>query len=528
MPPRRTWPNASLVSYAVSSAAVLGRGALGDDDDRERRAARVAALEVVDDLVDVERALRDEDHVGAAGHAGVDGEPAGVTAHDLAHEDAVVRLRGRVQAVDRVRGDLHRGLEAEREVRRRQVVVDRLRHADDGDAVLVQLAGDAEGVLAADRDQRVEALGLHRRLDLVQAVLDLVHVGAGRPEDRPAAVQDARACCRGRGRRLVVDDAGPAVRKPKNSCPWASMPLRTMARMTAFSPGQSPPPVSTPILMAAQVMREPAPGAVSCSHFGNQRSRRGRYQLRSPSSFMAAGSSTARTSVASSRMATARPTPICLNSIMRERREDREHRDHHDRGARHDAGRGLDAVRDRVVGGLAAVERLADAADDEHVVVHREPEQDHEHEQRQPGRDAADGLEVQQALEVAVLEDPRDHAVGGADGQQVEHDRLQRDDDAAERDEQQQEREAEHEREHERQARVHAVVEVLRAGGHAGHVGLGAGDAVDRLRDRRVAQGRERGVGAFVGAVARQRDADDRDFLVRARRSCRSGRRRSR
>ena len=35
-------------------------------------------------------------------------------------------------------------------------------HADDGDAVLVQLARDAEGVLAADRDQRVEAWVLHR------------------------------------------------------------------------------------------------------------------------------------------------------------------------------------------------------------------------------------------------------------------------------------------------------------------------------------------------------------------------------
>ena len=27
------------------------------------------------------------------------------------------------------------------------------------------------------------------------------------------------------------------------------MPLRTMARMTALSPGQSPPPVSTPMRM---------------------------------------------------------------------------------------------------------------------------------------------------------------------------------------------------------------------------------------------------------------------------------------
>ena len=39
--------------------------------------------------------------------------------------------------------------------------------------------------------------------------------------------------------------------------------------------------------------------------------------------------------------ATARPTPICLNSIDDQRGEDREHRDHHDRGAGHDAGGGL-------------------------------------------------------------------------------------------------------------------------------------------------------------------------------------------
>src|SRR3954453_5488494 len=31
------------------------------------------------------------------------------------------------------------------------------------------------------------------------------------------------------------------------------MPLRTMARMTALSPGQSPPPVSTPIRMARRL-----------------------------------------------------------------------------------------------------------------------------------------------------------------------------------------------------------------------------------------------------------------------------------
>ena len=112
--------------------AVLRRRALGDDDDREAAALGVAAAQAVADLLDVERPLGDEDDVGAAGEAAVGGDPARVAAHDLDDDDAVVRLRRRVQAVDRVRGDLHRGLEAEREVRAREVVVDRLGDADDG------------------------------------------------------------------------------------------------------------------------------------------------------------------------------------------------------------------------------------------------------------------------------------------------------------------------------------------------------------------------------------------------------------
>src|SRR3954451_6258236 len=35
-------------------------------------------------------------------------------------------------------------------------------------------------------------------------------------------------------------------RNPRIACPWWSTPLRTIARVTALSPGQSPPPVRTP------------------------------------------------------------------------------------------------------------------------------------------------------------------------------------------------------------------------------------------------------------------------------------------
>ncbi len=45
-------------------------------------------------------------------------------------------------------------------------------------------------------------------------------------------------------------------RNPTISCLWSSIPLRTIARMTAFSPGQSPPPVSTPIRTESKIQRE--------------------------------------------------------------------------------------------------------------------------------------------------------------------------------------------------------------------------------------------------------------------------------
>ena len=125
------------------------------------------------------------------GEPGVQRDPARVAAHHLDHEHPVVRLGGGVQPVDRLGGDVDRGVEAEREVGAAEVVVDGLRYADDVDAQVGQLGGDAEGVLAADRDQRVDAVGVEVRLDLLDAVVDLERVGPRRAEDGAAARQDA-------------------------------------------------------------------------------------------------------------------------------------------------------------------------------------------------------------------------------------------------------------------------------------------------------------------------------------------------
>ena len=165
--------------------------------------------------------------------------------------------------------------------------------------------------------------------------------------------------------------------------------------------------------------------------------------------------------VASIRIADGEADADLLGQLVAGEGEGAEDGDHHERRARHDAGRAPDAVGHRVVVAHAALNGFADAAEDEDVVVHREAEQDHEQEQRDPGRDAADRLEVEQLLAVAVLEDQHEHAVGGADRQQVERDRLDRHHDRAERDQQQHEREAEHEAEHDRRPRDQDVDEVL-------------------------------------------------------------------
>src|ERR1700736_1861157 len=56
---------------------------------------------------------------------------------------------------------------------------------------------------------------------------------------------------------IVSPSSGPRQpsRNPTNSSPWTWTPLRTTARMTAFRPGQSPPPVRTPMRTSVSVPR---------------------------------------------------------------------------------------------------------------------------------------------------------------------------------------------------------------------------------------------------------------------------------
>ena len=65
---------------------------------------------------------------------------------------------------------------------------------------------------------------------------------------------------------------------------------------------------------------------------------------------------------------------------------------------------------------------LADAREQEHLVVHGEAEQHREQEQRNPGLDGRHDVEAEQPGAVALLGHEHEQAVGGADGEQVHGD----------------------------------------------------------------------------------------------------------
>ena len=117
-----------------------------------------------------------------------------------------------MEAVDRLGRDRDGGIEAERVVGAREVVVDRLRDTHDGEAVLaMQAGGHAERVLAADRDQRVEAFGREMREDGVDATVDLEGIRAAGAENRAAAGEEARDLAPSERLEDAVHEATPPL-----------------------------------------------------------------------------------------------------------------------------------------------------------------------------------------------------------------------------------------------------------------------------------------------------------------------------
>ncbi len=168
--------------------------------------------DAIADLLDVERPLGDQHDRGPAGDACVGGDPPAVAAHHLDHHHPVVTLGGGVQAIDRIGGDLYRGVETERHVGAFDVVVDRLRHADDREPALgEQPAGDAQRPVAADDDQPFEAHVGERLFDQVDATVDVERATSPCAEHGAAARQHAAHRFDRERQRSAFHDAVPGV-----------------------------------------------------------------------------------------------------------------------------------------------------------------------------------------------------------------------------------------------------------------------------------------------------------------------------
>ena len=219
----------------------------------------------------------------------------------------------------------------------------------------------------------------------------------------------------------------------------------------------------------------------------------GSHHARRPSTCIVAGTSTMRMIVASTSTAVARPMPSALRNDVGAQHEGAEHRHHDRRRCGDDPGRGRQPPRDRLRGITRLQPVLADPADEEHLVVHRQPEQDREHQDRDERGQRRLAVDADEPAEPAALQRVGDHAVRGADRQHVHHGSLDRDGDAAEHHEQQQERQAHHTADEQRQRGDEAVGHVERDGRPAADVHLVTGvarrpparDRAPRRRGRR-------------------------------------------
>ena len=171
---------------------VSRHGSLCHRDDREAGTSRLSLEDRVRHRLDFERDLRKQDGIGSAGEPCTECEPAGVVAHDLGDHDPVMRVGGRVEAVDRVGGDPHGCVVPERRVGTPDVVVDRLREGDDRNADLVEAIGVLHGAPAAETNDRREVVLFDDSLDhrshvdsLAVPDIHFVHLDPAGPQNRP-------------------------------------------------------------------------------------------------------------------------------------------------------------------------------------------------------------------------------------------------------------------------------------------------------------------------------------------------------
>src|SRR5215470_13706290 len=106
-------------------------GAFSGDHNAELTSTSVPLTDQFGNLFDVKGHFGNQDHIRAASHATVDGDPAGIAAHHFHNDHAVVRFGGGVNAINCAGGDVDSSVEAKREVSACEIIIDGFRHAHD-------------------------------------------------------------------------------------------------------------------------------------------------------------------------------------------------------------------------------------------------------------------------------------------------------------------------------------------------------------------------------------------------------------
>ena len=152
-------------------------------------------------MLEVPVDLGQEDDVAPAGNAGMEGDPSGMSPHHLEDHHPLMAGSGGVEPIEGVGGGRHGRIEAEGERRGAEIVVDRLRNADDGHACLVALLRDRQRAVTADAHQAADPQlleGRRRRLEELRVdrhPVVLPHqcresAGVRGTEDRPPLGED--------------------------------------------------------------------------------------------------------------------------------------------------------------------------------------------------------------------------------------------------------------------------------------------------------------------------------------------------
>lgn len=136
-----------------------------------------------------------------------------------------------------------------------------------------------------------------------------------------------------------------------------------------------------------------------------------------------------------------------------------------------------DSLDDCLVGVAGACELLADTADDEDFVVHGQAEEDGEEHHGHKADDGDGSVEADELVADAFLEDSGDDSVGGEHRQDIEESGLQRYEDRAEGDDEQDQGERHDGPDEQGKPTADALRHVDVGGGRTGHVGLGLGAA---------------------------------------------------